>query len=420
MREDLRDRGYRMVDGESGEHPDVIVVNTCTVTHRADRSARKAIYRAAREYPDARLVVVGCYAENAPEDLEEIDGVDEVYPHVDKSRVGALIDGEEDAEAAADPDSMVQQTVEGLKKHTRAWVKIEDGCNLFCNFCIIPFVRGRPRSKSPDEVIQEIRTLARQGYREVVLTGIHVGCYGQDLGTSENLASLFRRVGQIDDMPRVRLSSIEADELDRELLDAMSSASNIVPHLHIPLQSGSDFILKRMNRRYDVDEYRQTVNLVREYFQDPSITTDVIVGFPGETRADFRETLELSRALGFSKIHAFSYSDREGTKAAEMEPKVDSKTINRRVDQLERLEKILQDEYSEQFVGQTVRVLVEHHASNDDELIGLTPRYLRVRFRGPEMLTNRIVRVEVNEVEGRQVRGTFQGIAESEARVNAG
>ncbi len=417
MREDLQERGYRVVDGD--EEVDLIVVNTCTVTHRADRKARKAIYRAAREQPDARLVIVGCYAENDPDELERIDGVDEVYPHADKSRVGALLDGEADPAEDAEADGMVKQSVSGLNRHTRAWLKIEDGCNLFCNFCIIPHVRGGPRSKSPADVIDEIQTLADRGYREVVLTGIHVGCYGQDLD-SANLASLFRRIGESCDIPRVRLSSIEADELDRDLLNAMQSVPSIVPHLHIPLQSGSDLVLERMNRRYDVEEYRRTVDMVRSRLDRPSITTDVIVGFPGETRADFRETVELAEEIGFSKIHVFSYSDREGTTAADMEPKVDSETINHRVDQLERLETLLQNKYSESFVGRTVEVLVENHASEGNERIGLTPRYLRVRFNGPDVLTNRIVRVKVEEADGRVLTGSYRGLADPESLSSAG
>jgi len=419
IREDLEDRGYRILDGDD-EEADLVVINTCTVTHRADRKARQAIYQAAREESGARIVVVGCYAENAPGDLEEIEGVDEVYPHTDKSRVGALIDGEVDPGDEADPDGMVHQSVSGLNKHTRAWLKIEDGCNLFCNFCIIPFVRGRPRSKPVDEVVDEIRTLEQKGYREVVLTGIHVGCYGQDLGNRQNLAELFWSIGEVCDIPRIRLSSIEADELDRELLQSMRDVPQIVPHIHLPLQSGSDLVLERMNRRYDVEAYRRTVGLIRDYFEYPSITTDVIVGFPGETRADFEETLELCRDVGFSKIHVFSYSDREGTKAAKMEPKVDSKTINRRVDQLERLEQLLQNEYIRSFVGKTVRVLVEHHASGDETFIGLTPRYARVQFRGPEMLTNRIARVSVDEADGRLLRGTYEGLVDPDVSGRTG
>jgi threonylcarbamoyladenosine tRNA methylthiotransferase MtaB len=418
IQEDLVDHGYDVVNGE--EDADLVVVNTCTVTHQADRKARKAIYRAAREEPDARLVVVGCYAENTPDDLREIDGVDDVYPHVDKSRVGALIAGEADTDKEPDPDGMVQQSVSGLDRHTRAWVKIEDGCNLFCNFCIIPFVRGRPRSKDPDDVIEEIHQLEREGYNEVVLTGIHVGCYGQDLGDGVTLASLFQRIDEECDIARVRLSSVEADEINRELLQTIKDSSRIVPHLHVPLQSGSDFILKRMNRRYDVDEFRRKMAMVKEVLDQPAVTTDVIAGFPGETTADFDETLSLCREVGFSGIHVFSYSDREGTRAADMEPKVDPDVINHRVDQLERLSSLLKNEFQKNFKGEEVLVLAEHHASSENELVGLTPRYLRVKFRAPKQLTNRILRVQVEEVEGDIVRGRFKRIADPEDLPDAG
>ncbi len=418
IQEDLMDRGYNVVNGE--EDADLVVVNTCTVTHQADRKARKAIYRATREQPDARLVVVGCYAENSPDDLQDIDGVDEVYPHVDKSRVGALIAGEVDPDEAADPEGMVQQSVSGLDRHTRAWVKIEDGCNLFCNFCIIPFVRGRPRSKSPDEVIEEIQQLEQKGYNEVVLTGIHVGCYGQDLGSDVSLTSLFQRIDEECQIARVRLSSVEADEIHRDLLQTMKESSSIVPHLHMPLQSGSDFILKRMNRRYDVEEFRSKMELVNEVLDRPAVTTDVIAGFPGETTADFDETLSLCREVGFSGIHVFSYSDREGTRAADMEPKVDPEVINRRVDQLERLSNLLETDFQKKFIGEDVLVLAEHYASGDQELVGLTPRYLRVKFRAPEQLTNRILRVQVNDVDGGIVRGRFKRIADPQGLPDAG
>ncbi len=418
IREDLEDRGYTAV--EDRDDVDLVVVNTCTVTHKADRKARQAIYRAAREHEKARLVVVGCYAENSPDDLRSIEGVDAVYPHEDKSRVGKLIAGEVDSRTEPDPNGMVEQSVSGLEKHTRAWVKIEDGCNLFCNFCIIPFVRGRPRSKSPREAVEEIRTLEQKGYNEVVLTGIHVGCYGQDLGSDVSLTSLFQRIDRTCEISRIRLSSIEADEINRELIQAMKNASGIVPHLHIPLQSGSDYVLERMNRRYGVDEYRQKIAMVREMLDRPAITTDVIVGFPGETTADFDETLELCREIGFSDIHVFSYSDREGTKAADMEPNVSPEVINRRVDQLERLNKLLQNTYHEQFVGEEVKVLAEHYASNRDQLVGLTPRYLRVRFQAPERLTNQILRVRIEEVDGTTVRGTYLGRSERDDFATAG
>ncbi len=400
MKEDLEGRGYRTA--EEGEPVDLVVVNTCTVTHKSDRKARKAIRRATREHADSSVVVVGCYAENTPEDIRSIEGVDRVFSHNNKARLGELLEEENTSPNGPDPAGMVQQSVSGLDRHTRAWLKIEDGCNLFCNFCIIPYVRGRPRSKQPSDVLSEVEELAEQGYKEIVLTGIHVGCYGQDLKEDQQLPDLIRAIGKQNAVPRVRLSSIEADEMDRELLNALRDAPNVVPHLHMPLQSGSDFILKRMNRRYNVEEFREKVELVREAFDRPAISTDVIVGFPGETTADFHETLALCREIGFSKIHVFSYSDREGTKAADMEPKVPDKVQNRRVDQLERLETVLQKQYKEQFIGEQVDVLVETYARAEDDLLqGYSPRYMRTRFRGAERLTNQIVTVEVTDVRDR-------------------
>lgn len=416
LKEDLHRHGFRQRN--ENEEPDLVVVNTCTVTHKSDRKARKAIRRFHREHPDAKLVVVGCYAENSPETIREIEGVDDVLPHQEKYRMASRITGETEQESPKERGN-VEQTVQGANGRTRAWVKIEDGCNLFCNFCIIPKIRGKPRSKTPEKVLQEIDELSEQGYKEVVLTGIHVGCYGADIEKDHILAELIRRVGEQNAVPRVRLSSIEADEVHEELLQAMSEAPNFLPHIHMPLQSGSDKILDRMDRRYRTEEYRERVDQIRNYFDEPAITTDVIVGFPGETEENFQETVEFCKDVEFSDMHIFSYSDREGTEAADMEPKVPSDVINKRVQQLRRLNKLLSYRYRKKLLGNTVEVLTEgarEDGEHDKPYIsqGLSRRYIRTWFRTSDEKRNTISRVKINQVERDK---TFGNLTEDETGV---
>lgn len=409
LKEDLQRHGFRERTEE--EEPDLVVVNTCTVTHKSDRSARKAIRRMHREHPDSRLVVVGCYAENSPEVIRDIEGVDEVIPHDDKYRTAALVSGDEKLENDTLERGNVEQTVEGADGRTRAWLKIEDGCNLFCNFCIIPWIRGKPQSKKPETVLKEIQDLADEGYKEVVLTGIHVGCYGADIEKDHILAELIRKIGEQHAVPRVRLSSIEADEVDEELLDAMKEAPNFLPHIHLPLQSGSDRILERMNRRYRREEYQNTVKKIRTYFDNPAITTDIIVGFPGETDEDFQKTVDFCREMKFSDMHIFSYSDREGTEAADMEPKVPSKVISKRVDQLKRLNNLLSYRFRESLMDQEVEVLVEGSREQDQgEYLsqGLTERYVRTWFESSNKLRNHITEVEVQDVQQNRTFGVIR------------
>jgi threonylcarbamoyladenosine tRNA methylthiotransferase MtaB len=371
LREGLLARGYTEVDEDQAAS--LFIINTCTVTERATREAFQEIRRLARLNPSAEFVVTGCAAELYRKEFLKLPGVVRIIPQKEK------ID--------------IAQGISYLKGHTRAFLKIQDGCDLECSFCIVPKVRGGSVSRRPWEVIQEAKRLVGRGYKEIVLAGIHLGSYGKDLSEGGSmLCSVVRGISQIHGLGRIRVSSLEIHEVEPGLLKEMRDGK-LCPHLHIPLQSGSDFILHSMRRRYTVKQYRKAIEAIREYVPEIAITTDIIVGFPGEGIKEFNQTLELVNELRFSRIHVFPYSRREGTQAA-MIPKTvsaEEKKVRSRI--LRDLAKELAFGYHSRFVGKRVQILIEER--KDEYFSGYTERYIPVRLRGAWLSIGSLVNARV-------------------------
>ena len=362
---------------ENMSDANIIIVNTCSVTNVADKKCLKMIRKIKREYPNALLVVAGCSSQNNQNVYEALD-IDILLGNKDKSKIAELIKEYLDTEKKYvkfynERDLDFEDMLINDYNHVRAFVKIEDGCDNFCSYCIIPFVRGSVRSKDFDTVIKEAKLLTEHGHKEIVLTGIHTGHY---MSNNHDLTDLINELSKIDDLLRIRISSIEITELNDKFLEMLKINNKVCNHLHIPLQAGSDEILKRMNRKYDLAYYEEKINKIRGIRPDISITTDIIVGFPYETDELFSETLEFSKKMNFSKIHVFPYSIRVGTAAASMPNQVDEVTKKVRVKKLMALSKKQEKEYYEKFKGKELDILVEECDNNVS--IGHTSNYLMV------------------------------------------
>lgn len=362
---------------ENMRDANIIIVNTCSVTNVADKKCLKMIRKIKREYPNALLVVAGCSSQNNQNVYEALD-IDILLGNKDKSKIAELIKEYLDTEKKYvkfynERDLDFEDMLINDYNHVRAFVKIEDGCDNFCSYCIIPFVRGSVRSKDFDTVIKEAKLLTEHGHKEIVLTGIHTGHY---MSNNHDLTDLINELSKIDDLLRIRISSIEITELNDKFLEMLKINKKVCNHLHIPLQAGSDEILKRMNRKYDLAYYEEKINKIRGIRPDISITTDIIVGFPYETDELFSETLEFSKKMNFSKIHVFPYSIRVGTAAASMPNQVDEVTKKVRVKKLMALSEKQEKEYYEKFKGKELDILVEECDNNVS--IGHTSNYLMV------------------------------------------
>ena len=386
IREEVLALGYREIPAD--ELAAVHVVNTCAVTAESGVKARRHIQRIARRRPDCRIVVVGCSTPLEKERLARIPQVAFLAGNEEKDMVASFLNG---GWKPGDPFSARKKAPPGSRisryaDRTRANIKVQDGCDRFCSFCVIPFLRGRSRSRDPLEVVEEVRRLVENGYRELVITGVHLQDYGLDLAPPSSLPALLGAIAAAAGESRVRLSSIGARSFGPELLEVLEHPA-FCPHWHIPLQSGSDAVLERMRRDHGIREMRDVVGSLRERFEEPTITTDIIVGHPGESAADFELTLEAARELRFAKIHVFPYSSREGTLSWKFGGHVDSLEVRRRARVLRELEAELALAFRRSFVGREVRVLVEDGSgdrkSGGPVLEGLTERYLRVRFDAP-------------------------------------
>ncbi len=394
MREALLAAGYE--EKARGQRPDIAIVNTCTVTRTADAKARRLIRRINRETPNCRIVVIGCTVNRDPDELASLPGVWRVLRNEDKANIASLI-GSDTAEEPAPPsgqsDTPLWATgISDFAGHTRAFVKIQEGCNARCAYCIVPLVRGKSRSRPVSQVLDEVRRLAPR-FREIVLTGIHIGLYRD--ASAAGLAALVRRVLDVPSLGRVRLSSLEVTEVSPELIQLAAASPRFCPHFHIPLQSGSDRVLEKMNRPYTAGEFIRAIARVRNVLDRPAVTTDVIVGFPGETDKEFAETVAVCKAVGVSRIHIFPYSARPGTAAERLEPKCPESVITDRKKHLGKLASELALEYKQQFIGATVVVLAETRRHRSGRLCGYTARYLRVLFDGSDKLRNQMVPVVV-------------------------
>ena len=375
----LIEAGYEVVN-DLDEAIDVYIINTCTVTNTADIKSRKIINRIKRNNPNACIVALGCYVEDHPDDDL---GINIYVGNKNKSKIVELLDlyftnKEPIRRVGLDKNSFEDMYITDFKNRCRAFVKVQDGCENFCSYCIIPYVRGRCRSKELDTVINEVTTLVSKGFKEIVLTGIHTGNYGVDINT--NFATLLKELIKIEGLKRLRISSVEATELTDEVLDVIKSSNIIVDHLHIPLQAGSDNVLKLMNRKYDLKYFEDKLKEIRKIRPNISITTDIIVGFPKESEEDFLETIENSRKFDFSKIHVFPYSDRKGTVASTMDGHIDGNIKKERARRLLNVSHELEKEYANKFIGKTLEVLFEE--VKDGVSIGHTSNYLKVKVKG--------------------------------------
>jgi len=397
MTEDLINAGY--VEEKDNSIPaDIYIINTCSVTNTADSKSLKLIRQAIKKNKDAIIVVCGCLAQAKPETVN-IEGVDIVIGNKNKSKVSEYINEYvKNKNKKTDIYDISNVEFETMKLNnfdkTRAFIKIQDGCNNFCAYCIIPYTRGSVRSKPREDILNEIDHLTLNGHKEIVLTGIHTGNYGSEFDNYD-FADLLNEIVKIKKLSRIRISSIEITELNDRVLEIIKDNNVLVDHLHIPLQSGSDEILKLMNRKYDTKYFIEKINKIRKIRPDISITTDVIVGFPNETDKNFNETIETIKKVDFSKLHVFPYSKREGTKAATMEGQVKEEIKKQRVMELLKLSKELENKYMNKFIGKTLTFIPEVY--KDGYLIGHTGNYLLIKLKGCEELLHKEVSVKLME-----------------------
>jgi len=381
MSDKLKNAGY--IEVGLKDKADISIINTCTVTNTADSKSMKMVRHAKKQNPDAIIVVCGCMSQNKKEEISEADIV---LGNIGKSHIVEYIqDYLEKKESIYDVKEMEDVPFESMTLNnfnkTRAFVKIQDGCNNFCSYCIIPYTRGDVRSKKREDVLKEVCTLVQNGHKEIVLTGIHTGNYGAEFDNYD-FASLLEELVQIDDLERLRISSIEITEINDRVIELIKNNEILVSHMHIPLQSGSDSVLERMNRKYDMVYFKDKVSVLREYRPDISITTDVIVGFPGETEEEFMEMIENIKEIHFSKLHVFPYSKRVGTVAADMENQIDESLKKKRAHILLELSKELELDYMNQFLNKEVLFIPEVY--KDGYLIGHTGNYLSIKTKGVE------------------------------------
>ena len=401
MQELLEQEGYEIVPFH--EDADVYIINTCTVTNMADRKSRQMLHRAKKKNPDAVVVACGCYVQAKQDEIDE--SIDIVVGNNRKKNIVEIL---EEYEASKEKKAVQKEVIDinhtdeyeelhltKTAEHTRAYIKVQDGCNQFCSYCIIPFARGRVRSRSYDSVIAEVKKLAEGGYKEVVLTGIHLSSYGVDTG--ENLLSLIQGVHEVSGIERIRLGSLEPRIITEEFVQAIAKLPKMCPHFHLSLQSGCDETLRRMNRRYTAEEYMDGCKLLRKYFDHPALTTDVIVGFPGETQEEFAASKAFVDQVDFYETHVFKYSRRQGTKAAAMENQIPETEKTRRSNELLELNKKKQKAYEERLIGTTQEVLMEEAVQIDGETwqVGHTKEYVKIGRKTEENLTNQLVNVEI-------------------------
>lgn len=402
IKEKFKDNNYIIVD--INENPDVIVINTCSVTNQADSKSRKIIRQAKKINSKSIIVVCGCFSENHREDILSL-GVDILIGNKDKSKIPQLVSDFKKSNNSLikyydlNNESFEDMEINNFEGRTRAFVKIQDGCNNYCSYCIIPFMRGKIRNKDINKAYQEIKKLVDNNYKEIVLTGIHTGSYGT--GTDYNLVSLIKMISSLDNLKRIRISSIEITEINDEFLEELKNNNKICDHLHIPLQSGEDSVLKMMNRKYDIKKYQEIITKIRMVRPNINITTDVIVGFPTETNDNFNETLKNIKDIEFSKIHVFPYSKRNGTVAAKLKNIVTNEEKKQRTKILLDLSLELEKRYYLKFLNKNVDILIEE--TNENYSSGYTNNYIKViidkKVKTNEEYTGKIILIDENCVK---------------------
>ena len=405
MEENFEKKSYKIVNDD--EVADIYVINTCTVTNLSDRKSRQFIRRAKKTNEDSIIAVVGCYSQVSPDEVFEIEGVDVVIGTTDRERIVELC---EQAKEKSQKINIVKDiktqkefetiNIDDIKSKTRAYIKIQDGCNQYCSYCIIPYARGPIRSRDLEDIISETKKLVKVGFKEVVLTGIHVASYGKEK-SKINLTTVLEDVSNIDGIERVRLSSIEPTLIDDEFMERILATGKVCDHFHLSLQSGSDTVLKRMNRKYTTSQYKEIVSLIKKYMPNAGITTDIIVGFPGETDLEFEETYNFVKEIGFSRIHVFKYSPRKGTPAADSKEQIDGNIKNIRSEKLIKLGDELMSKFYSKFLDSNLSVLFEEESNKENEFIeGYTTNYIRVKAKNKPSIIGNIANVKINSIDG--------------------
>lgn len=398
MRELFSNHGYSIVDED--EEADIYVINTCTVTHTADRKARQVIRRTIRQNPDTFIVVTGCYVNRDSETISQLDGVDLTLPNREKHRIVEYLANTDACSIESARDTRFNFEIGNFADQTRAFIKVQDGCNSFCSYCIIPYVRGRSVSRSIESIVDEAKRLSGNGYKEIVLTGIHLMAYGEDLSADMNIADVIETIEEIDEIQRIRLSSIEPMNITDEIISRFVTFEKLAPHFHISLQSGSDAILHRMRRDYTTVQYAELVDKIRKLFPDVGITSDVMVGFPGETDKHFSETCKFIEAMKFSQLHVFRYSAREGTAAADFTDEVSPKIAKERSQIVRDLGEKLYKDFRRKMLGKKMQVLVEDSREGKRNwLAGFTGNYIRTILDLSQNFANKIITVRLIELE---------------------
>ena len=399
----LVEAGAKLV--EFSEIADIYVINTCSVTNMADRKSRQMLHRAKKKNPNALVVAAGCYAQTAEEDAMKETGVDIVIGNNQKKHIVEIISshmaGVENRRLEIGKETEYENlSLATQVEHTRAYIKIQDGCNQFCSYCIIPYARGRIRSRKEEEIFLEVTRLAEAGYQEIVLTGIHLSSYGMPAEEGKQpLLELIEKLNAVEGIQRIRLGSLEPRIITEDFVQTLGKYEKVCPHFHLSLQSGSDSVLKRMNRKYTTKEYANSVAILRTYYKEPAITTDIIVGFPQETEEEFLETMQFAQEIGFSKIHVFKYSRRKGTVADKMSGQVPEQIKTERSEKLLALEVQLGENYRKQFLSSKEQVLFEESAIVDGQYCqtGYNERYVRIAVKTEQELSNQIRQVTITE-----------------------
>lgn len=407
MKEQFETNGYTIVP--FNEIADIYVVNSCTVTARTDAETRRLIRRARRLNPEARIVATGCYAQVAPRELEKMPEVDMVLGNREKAAITILSEeGENLVSDIAQEETATVLKLESFAEHTRAFLQIQNGCNAFCSYCIVPYARGRSRSVHADDIIAGIKKLANNGYKEIVLTGIHIGAFGLDQLPASSLTALVKKIDQLQIVHRLRIGSLEPNEVTDELLELIKQSNCICHHLHLPLQSGSDSVLKRMGRHYTTEQFRDLVMRIKQLLPNAFIGADVIAGFPGESEEDFAETMELTTSLPFSDLHIFPYSRRTGTVAADMDGHLAANIITNRAKQLRELATAKKAIFLKEQVGKIAPVLVQK-CEPSGKCQGITKNYVMVEFAGNIEMLNTEQIVTMEHVIAEQLIGKIAG-----------
>ena len=393
--------GYEITNEDN---PDVVILNTCSVTSTADQKSRQHIRKFKNNYPNAIIVVMGCYVQGNVDFVKEELNADIIVGTSNRDKIPSLIkefkqNKQQIVFVDTDPREFKYEElgIASFSENVRAYLKIQDGCDNFCSYCLIPLRRGKSRSRNKDDILKEAKSLVKKGYKEIVLTGIHVGGYGQDI-SDYSFSDLVEDLLKIKGLFRLRISSIEASEIDNKLIWLMLTKPNLAKHLHIPIQSGSSTVLKRMNRKYDAEQFIEKVNQIRYLMPDICLTTDVIVGFPGESDKEFNETVLSLVRCGFNMLHVFPFSPREGTVAYDMKEQIDPKIKDKRVKRLLDLSKKLWEQYTDRFVGKEVTVLIEEFDPEKKIIKGHTSNYLEVSLRTDIGLVGQNVKTEYKKV----------------------